>query len=56
MDPHSEYMLTPIEQENDTNFGGEHNRQRVELFINDEYQGEYSLEHNRKDMVRPNGQ
>ena len=40
MKPNSEYILTPInnEQENEAN-----KNQRVELFLNNEYKGVYSL-------------
>ena len=62
MDPHSEYILTKISDEPD-----EKNEEqlfkkqwpkkiRVELFINDEYQGVYSLEHIKKDVMVKNEQ
>ena len=42
MKPNSEYILTPISNEIENNINTNH---RVELFINNEYKGVYSLEY-----------
>lgn len=49
MNPHSKYILKEInDEEEDTETGKDDNKHRVELFINNEHIGIYSLEHNTK--------
>jgi len=43
MDPHTEYLLVPAETEEYTNTENPPKSFRVELFVNNEYQGQYSL-------------